>query len=297
MLLPFADAPAALRARVGTLLPVAQDVPVWVLHIPAEADVGLLHCALPAPAGHLLVLVGERAHCQVSVRIDGAVTGSYGMEVFVQEQAQCTILCVTDGELGIKTHVRQRGQVGAGGNLQWQNVTLDRAALTQDLVSHAVGTYATSSVDWMFLASGSATQQLSVRNVFEALQGGGEIFMRGIAQEAAHVTCQGMIEIGLHGGGTQTYLTQEVLMLDPTSKVDAVPGLEIKTNDVKASHSATVLRISPEDLFTFAARGIAEAQARQMVRAGFLRDIAERIVDPHVREAVFSRIGVDGVEG
>ena len=33
-----------------------------------------------------------------------------------------------------------------------------------------------------------------------------------------------MIEIGEKGAGTHTYLSQHVLMLDPTAKVDAIPG-------------------------------------------------------------------------
>jgi len=59
-------------------------------------------------------------------------------------------------------------------------------------------------------------------------------------------------------------------MLDPTAKVDAVPALEIKANDVKASHSASVRRVTPLDLFSFAARGIEGKMARTMYVEGFL---------------------------
>ena len=65
-----------------------------------------------------------------------------------------------------------------------------------------------------------------------------------------------MIEIGPEGTGTDACLTQEVLMLDPTAKVDAIPALEIRTNDVKASHSASVSRVTEEDLFYFGSRGL-----------------------------------------
>ena len=75
-------------------------------------------------------------------------------------------------------------------------------------------------------------------------------------------------------------------MLDATAKIDAVPALEIKTNDVKASHSATVARVTPEDLFYFATRGIPERAARAMFVQGFLGQIAERISDKGSREMV-----------
>jgi Fe-S cluster assembly scaffold protein SufB len=94
-----------------------------------------------------------------------------------------------------------------------------------------------------------------------------------VAEGKAYVRCDGLLEIGPGGGGTDAYLTEDVLMLDPTAKIDAVPGLEIKTNDVKASHSATVSRVTPEDLFYFAARGISQAEARRMYVEGFLNSV------------------------
>jgi Fe-S cluster assembly scaffold protein SufB len=114
--------------------------------------------------------------------------------------------------------------------------------------------------------------------------------MKGVAEHTAHVFCDGMIEIGLQGGGTDTYLTENVLMLDGTAKVDAIPGLEIKTNDVKASHSATVSKVTPEDLFYFATRGIDETEARQMYIQGFLGDLTAKITDTAVQDILLEQI-------
>ena len=127
---------------------------------------------------------------------------------------------------------------------------------------------------------------ISVKNVFLGKRGGGEVTIKGIAQEKGNVRAYGLIDIGPQGGGTNTYLTEDVLMLDPTAKVDAIPALEIKTNDVKASHSATVSRVTEEDLFYFAARGIAEKQARRMYVDGFLSDLLIKIPTPAFQEKV-----------
>jgi len=131
---------------------------------------------------------------------------------------------------------------------------------------------------------------MHVKNVFDATDGRGEILMRGIAEGKGHAECRGLIEIGLHGGGTNTYLTQEVLMLDATAKVDAIPALEIKTNDVKASHSATIARITEEDLFYFGARGISPEEARRLFVLGFLGSITEKVQREDVREMIITEI-------
>ena len=157
-----------------------------------------------------------------------------------------------------------------GARVQWFTLLFGGSA-TYTFHSSCRGAAARSDVVCVFAARNKDCQELSITNNFEATDGQGEVLMKGIAEESAHVSCRGMIAIGPHAHGTNTYLTQDVLMLDTTAKIDAVPGLEIKTNDVKASHSATVSRVSPEDLFYFASRGIGKQEARAMYIEGFLK--------------------------
>lgn len=203
--------------------------------------------------------------------------------VTVEDGATCTVITINAAD---RVKILQKGMVGADAKLLWQNITIGGSDVTHDLVSHVTGANGESAVDWMFYTGGTDKQALSVRNIFDGREGSGEILMRGVAEETGYASAKGMIEIGLQGGGTNTYLTQEVLMLDASAKIDAVPGLEIKTNDVKASHSATVSRVSPEDLFYFASRGIPKNEARAMYVQGFLGMIADRIADEKVREDV-----------
>ena len=147
-----------------------------------------------------------------------------------------------------------------------------------------------SDIDWIFYARNQDHQTISAENIFGAPAGGGQITMKGVAEESAHVACNGMINIGKEGTGTDTYLTEDVLMLDKSAKVDAVPGLEIKTNDVSASHSATVSKVTPEDLFYFASRGIDQTEARAMYVQGFLSDLTQNILHENLRDAVNASI-------
>lgn len=142
-----------------------------------------------------------------------------------------------------------------------------------ELHSELVGPNAVSQIDWVFRAGKKEKQTIDIHNIFSAKNGGGEIVLKGVAEDHAHVVCNGMIKIGLQGGGTKTHLTEDVLMLDSTAKVDAIPGLEIKTNDVKASHSATVSRVTPEQLFYLQSRGLPEEVARKLFIDGFLGEM------------------------
>lgn len=207
---------------------------------------------------------------------------SGAIRIALEEGSRATVVCVARSRGREPMHLQQRSLIANGARLHWINITLG-GGIEQSLVSTCTGEGAVSTIDWAFRATDHERQSLQARNVFAAGHGGGEILMKGVAEGNASVGASGMIEIGENGVCTHTYLSQHILMLDPTAKVDAVPGLEIKTNDVKASHSATVSRVTPEDLFYFGARGIAEEEARMMYVDGFLSAIVQKIDNPAMR--------------
>lgn len=272
--------PAAAAALAATAIAIEPGEEACLLWFP---DNRMVEEVIEAPdAAHVIVLAGKGAGATVVWRL--RTGGKRQMDVEVADGESMNIITLAD-HCGEAADVVQRGNVGEGGGIHWHNLTMGTVA-SHEIVSRCTGADAMSNVDWMFYVKDREQCDLSVRNIFDAPRGGGEVTMRGIAEERGNGRCRGLIDIGLGGGGTNTYLTQEVLMLDPTAKVDAVPALEIKTNDVKASHSATVARVTPEDLFYLASRGIDERSARAMFVRGFLGSLAEKIGDAAVREDV-----------
>ena len=240
-----------------------------------------LNLRIPLSTGgstRIVVLVGKGASATMVEQWDEATAGEHRhvTDITLEDEAKFSYVSIQALSAGVTLHHEQRAQLEAGSYMHWCNAVLGSAKTEHSLVSTLVGHDARSDVDWLFYAKDKEDHSLNARNVFEAPNGTGEMLMQGVAEDQAKVSAKGMIAIGGKGNGTDTYLTQSVLMLDPTAKIDAVPGLEIKTNDVKASHSATVARVTPEDLFYFASRGIEKAEARHLFVRGFLADVAER---------------------
>ena len=256
------------------------------LSIPAgiTADRETVH--VPSGDTHLTIALGARSRSTVVVEI-GEEMVRHETEIVAEEGATCDIVCIQSTS-GKRAAIYQRASIAEHASVHWHIVTLGEAV--HDVRSEVRGTHGTSDVHWISYAKGQEQQRLSVHNVFLAHSGRGQIRQKGIAEGGADIAMKGMIEIGSGGGGTDTYLTQEVLMLDAASKVAAVPALEIKTNDVKASHSASIKRVQPDDLFYFAARGIPEAEARRMFILGFLGEMMERVEDGKAREKIITLI-------
>ena len=55
-----------------------------------------------------------------------------------------------------------------------------------------------------------------------------------------------MIRIKEEAAKSNSYLSGRSILLDKDAKSDAIPGLEIFTNDVKATHSASVAQVDEE---------------------------------------------------
>jgi Fe-S cluster assembly scaffold protein SufB len=231
---------------------------------------------------HVEIIADDGVHCSVSLILEAP---NCTISVTAKKNSELTVnlLQTSNGTIS------QKSQAEEGASVRFVNITLAEVC-EHDLESHLIGANAKSDVDWMFYATGQEKHTLSARNVFDAQKGGGQITMKGVAEGESEVKCDGLIDISDNGKGTDTYLTEDILMLDKTARVDAIPGLEIKTNDVKASHSATVSKVTPEDLFYFASRGIDEKAARHMYVRGFLGELTSQIEDSSIAELVHEAI-------
>lgn len=212
--------------------------------------------------------------------------GDTCLSVNVGEGATLELLTVQEGASGT---VKAEGRVASGGVLRWRPITIG-GTVEHTIRSQCAGNGAKSEAMWIVVARGGDHPKAIIRNAFGATNGSGEVAMRAVALAKGQALLDGRIEIGLGGGGTQTYLTQEALMLDSSAKIDAIPGLEIKTNDVKASHSATVSRVNPEDLFYAGSRGIPPDAARRMLVEGFLGKFLDGIGDAELQADLLARI-------
>ena len=70
-----------------------------------------------------------------------------------------------------------------------------------------------------------------------------------------------------------------------------MPNLEIETGEIiGAGHASTTGRFDDEQLFYLQARGITEAEARQLVVRGFFVEMIRRIGVPELRDRLTTAI-------
>ncbi len=93
---------------------------------------------------------------------------------------------------------------------------------------------------------------------------------KGVVHDQGFLRLAGRIIIDEECGDTNSFLTERILLLSDDAKAEAVPDLEIKTDDVKCSHAASISRIPEEQIFYLMSRSLTRAAAIKLLIAGFL---------------------------
>ncbi len=113
---------------------------------------------------------------------------------------------------------------------------------------------------------------------------------RGLVDDRAHAVFDGIIVVDQGTKGTSAHQQNHNLLLSDTATVNTKPHLEIDSDDLSASHGATVGSVDPDQLFFLRARGIDENHARSILTFSFVRSILDRIECEPVRSRLISRL-------
>lgn len=94
--------------------------------------------------------------------------------------------------------------------------------------------------------------------------------LKGVADDASRLSFKGKIVIDPGCPDTQSFLTERILLLSNEASAEAIPELEILSDDVKCSHAASVSKIPEVQLFYLQSRGIARKAAEKLIVESFL---------------------------
>ncbi len=112
----------------------------------------------------------------------------------------------------------------------------------------------------------------------------GRITVRSVLKGKSRALLRGMIRIGEKAGNTSAYLAEHGMLLSKDAKCDAIPGLEILTNGVKATHSASVSQMDEQQLYYLQTRGLDRNEAEKLLVLGFFDPVISRIPIDTVRD-------------
>lgn len=122
-----------------------------------------------------------------------------------------------------------------------------------------------------FSAKGEELVNVHLTIVHKAPHTQANTVLKGVARDSSFIKFFGLIKIEPNCGDSQSFLEERILLLSDKARAEAVPELEILTDDVKCSHAASISQIPEQELFYLQSRGIPKTQAENMIIEGFLK--------------------------
>ena len=115
--------------------------------------------------------------------------------------------------------------------------------------------------------------------------------LQGDKKNEARTCWVGDVLIRSSAPGTDTYETNNNLILTDGARADAIPNLEIETGEIAgAGHAATVGRFDDLELFYLMSRGIPADEARRLIIRGFFNEVIHRIPIESLTEELERRV-------
>lgn len=148
------------------------------------------------------------------------------------------------------------------------------------------GNGAEADIIGLFLGQDDDVLNLSLDTTHAAPNTSGRTEFKAVLAGRSSLEFDGMIKILKNAQGSNDFLQQDSLLLSEDAKANAVPGLEIEANEVKASHGATAKPVDPEQKFYLMSRGLSEEQAEAMVVNGFLAKILDKIDNQKLKKEI-----------
>lgn len=280
---------------------------------PSEGALGNLNLAFATGGALIRVTRGLQVKEPVLLRstLSEAAMAHTRTVVVVEEDAELTLVELDDGaadtanlataatafvlERGARLrHLRVTASEGPSLVVRMDNVELARDATYRGIVLSAgaalarqqasarlAGTGASYSVACAYVAGEGEHTDFTLDVTHDAPHTTSRILTKGIATGTGHGVVQGRVTVNAAAQKTDSHQLSRALLLSAHAEVDQKPELEIFADDVKCGHGAAIGALDANQLFYLRARGIPEAEARNMLVAAFLGEITERLPEPY----------------
>jgi Fe-S cluster assembly protein SufD len=175
-------------------------------------------------------------------------------------------------------------RVDRAGTFTAHAVTLGGRISRNDIVSTLAGEGAECRLDGLYVADGDMLVDTHTTIDHAQPHCPSHELYKGILTGRARAVFNGKIIVRQDAQKTNAKQTNKALLLSDEARVNTKPQLEIFADDVKCTHGAAIGQLDEDALFYMQARGIALAEARNLLIHAFAGEVLDGVREEVVRE-------------
>jgi Fe-S cluster assembly protein SufD len=177
-----------------------------------------------------------------------------------------------------------KASLGRDASLNTHTFSLGAALTRNDLDVALDGEGAQCSLDGLFLVEGNRLVDNHTEIDHRQPHATSRELYKGILSGHAQGVFNGAIIVRKDSQKTDAVQKSKNLLLSEHAQINTKPQLEIRANDVRCAHGASIGQLDQEAIFYLKTRGVADRAARQILIRGFAAEILDRVHVPAIRE-------------
>ncbi len=199
------------------------------------------------------------------------------IEIFVKRGAKVRYTTIQNWAHNIYNLVTQRAIAYEGATMEWVDGNMGSRLTMKYPSIYLVGEHARGTILSIAFATNDQHQDAGAKIIHKAPNTSSTITSKSISKGAGRTSYRGLLKVAKGATGVKASVKCDALMLDPQSRSDTYPTMEIDEDKVAIAHEATVGKISDEQIFYLMSRGLSESDATAMIVQGFIEPFAKEL--------------------
>ena len=225
-----------------------------------------------------LIIVDEGAQ---AMYIEGCTAPVYSTESFhsgvieivVKPNARFRYVTIQNWSHNMYNLVTQRAMVHDHATMEWLDGNLGSKLTMKYPSCYLVGEGAHGEIMSIAYAGAGQHQDTGGKVVHVAPNTTSQIMSKSISSRTGRATYRGLCKIYEGATNARSNVECDALLLNPTSRTDTFPYIEIEEQSANVGHEATVSKIGEEQLFYLMSRGLSYQEAQRMIVQGFFETV------------------------
>jgi Fe-S cluster assembly protein SufB len=229
-----------------------------------------------------LIIVEEGAQ---AMYIEGCTAPVYStdsfhsgvIEIVVKANARFRYVTIQNWSHNMYNLVTQRAMVHDHATMEWLDGNLGSKLTMKYPSCYLVGEGAHGEIMSIAYAGNGQHQDTGGKVIHAAPNTTSQIISKSISSGTGRATYRGLCKIYDGAKNAKSNVECDALLLNPTSRTDTFPYIEIEEQSANVGHEATVSKIGEDQLFYLMSRGLSEEQAAAMIVRGFIEPISKHL--------------------
>jgi Fe-S cluster assembly protein SufB len=199
------------------------------------------------------------------------------IEIVVKKGARCRYSTIQNWSVNVYNLVTQRAIVHEDAVMEWVDANMGSKITMKYPSCYLVGEGARGEILSMAFASKGQQQDTGGKIVHAAPNTSSKITSKSISKDGGQASYRGLLKVHNGAAGSRSNVVCDALLLDPESRSDTYPYIEISEEDVTIGHEASVSKVGEEQLYYLMSRGLSEDEATALVVSGFLEPLVKEL--------------------